>query len=307
MNITLKHILLSAAAATAVALAPTSAFAQDQFAEKVKDEAPEEDTTSLAVSLGGLINGGNTRSWTVNAGFNFHMVRGAHAFGADGQFAYGRASLIEDLGDDTFARRDWDDTTRNAVLGARYDLFLTDMDALFLAGRWRWDTFAGLDTRLQGQIGYLRNLYKVENHRLWGEIGYDLTYDNLAPDPFIDPALSEADRMSLGCADPQTAMPTCYNDEAIVHAARVYLGYNNQLYENIQFSFGTEVLLNLEQPEDVRVNVDVALNASIAKRLQVETKYRLLFDNVPVPNAPGLGERSKADHQFTVSLIYNFI
>ena len=305
------HILRSLVAsllASTLFWVGTEASAQEhQFSEKATDEAPDEDKVAFAVAAGGLFSGGNTRSWTLNVGSSFSWISGPHAFGAAGSFAYGRASLIEQLPDGTFARRPWDDTTRNALLGLRYDYFLTKMDAVFVAAKWRWDTFAGLDTRLQGQIGYLRNLFKTDKQRFWLEIGYDITYDNYDPDPFLNNALSEMDMMTFMCADPNAADPHCYDDEDVVHAARIYVGYTNDLYENIQFAWGTEVLLNLENFEDVRVNLDLALRASLVERLQVEMKYRMLFDNVPVPPAPGLGPRAKADHQFSINLVYNIL
>jgi aspartate carbamoyltransferase catalytic subunit len=59
------------------------------------------------------------------------------------------------------------DTARNLNSRARYDFFLTRMDALFLAAVHRWDTFAGLNARVQGQTGYLRNVFRKKGHRLW--------------------------------------------------------------------------------------------------------------------------------------------
>src|SRR6185312_15987407 len=102
-----------------------------------------------------------------------------HALDLSMDFAYGRArpSVAQPMVD----------VARNLRSRGRYALFLSTMDALFLSGIYRWDTFAGLDARLQGQVGYMRNLYVEEKLRLWGELGYDLTYENYDPDPLPDP------------------------------------------------------------------------------------------------------------------------
>lgn len=123
-------------------------------------EAPSEDVTSWALSAGAVVSTGNTRSWTANAGTNFRLVRGSHSFGAEWAFNYGRANLPTDAPDAGYV-----DTVRNSNTKLRYDFFLTEMDALFVSVAHRWDTFAGLDTRLQLQAGYLRNFFKEENHR----------------------------------------------------------------------------------------------------------------------------------------------
>ena len=71
-----------------------------------------------------------------------------------------------------------EETVKNLNAKLRYDYYLTLMDALFVAIVLRWDEFAGLDLRVQGQLGYLRNFLRKDGHRFWGEVGYDLTVDN---------------------------------------------------------------------------------------------------------------------------------
>ncbi|MBX3246292.1 MAG: DUF481 domain-containing protein [Myxococcales bacterium] len=258
------------------------AFAQDpppptQLTERANVEAPSEDVTNFAVSAGANVATGNTRSWNLAAGTAFRLVRGRHATAFDWAFNYGRAAPA---GDTTTPLVD---TVRNSNTKLRYDFYLTRMDALFVAAAHRWDTFAGLDTRLQLQAGYLRNFVREENHRAWGEIGYDMTYDNFTEI-----------QMSTG------------EDTQIVHAARIYLGYENNLNEYVKFLTGVETLLNFQQIEDLRINFDAALRSTIAGRLQVELKFKLLFDNVPAERADGTSFE-KLDTLTTVSLIYTFL
>ena len=162
----------------------TSAQAQPtdapRHAETAAAEAFQKDVTTFNASLGGSLNTGNTEAMLVNLGTAFALVRGHHGLGLSMDFAYGRANMPSDNVDALI------DTARNLRSRGRYDLFLTELDALFVSGVYRWDTFAGLDARLSGQVGYLRNLVKQDEVRLWGELGYDLTYDNFDPDPLRD-------------------------------------------------------------------------------------------------------------------------
>ncbi len=263
------------------ASASAQTLVADDDRERATTEAPEKDELNWAASAGGVISTGNTESWQLTAGSTFRSVFGSHGIGAEAAFNYGQANLEDDMG----VRDGFDETAKNFNGRLRYDYFLTPNDALFIAGVYRWDPFAGLDARVQVQAGYLRNLYAVENHRLWGEAGYDITYDNFDPDPLLD----END-------------PTIILDgTAVVHAARLYLGYDNQLNEAVQFLAGLEALVNVEDAEDTRLNGDAALRSSVADNLKLEVKFRLQFDNVPVPGAENL------DTTTTVSVIYTLI
>jgi len=275
MNTT--HWLAMTFAALCAAMAPSAALAQ-AHSEAVAEEAPSEDETTWALSAGGLLNTGNTESWQATAGTNLHLVRGSHAFTLESAFNYGRANVAGDA-------RGYVDTSRNLNARARYDYFFTENDAAFVALGYRWDTFAGLDARVQAQVGYLRNLVKNDAHRFWGELGYDLTFDNLDPDPLPDPA-------TPGAFLPGTAT---------THSARLFLGYTATLNEHVQVALGLESLLNVQDPQDLRLNGDAALRASIAGNLQLETKFTMHFDNQPVPGKETL------DTTTQLSLIYSLL
>ncbi len=287
--------LLGAGFAHAQPAAPT------QLTERAA-EAPSGDVTSWALSAGAVVSTGNTRSWTANAGTNLRIVRGSHAFGAEWAFNYGRANLPGDDPDAGYV-----DTARNSNTKIRYDFFFTEMDALFVSVVHRWDTFAGLDTRLQLQAGYLRNFFKEANHRAWGEVGYDMTYDDFDPENVQDPDLATDPDCDDGLPASERRANGCFLDGTqLVHAARVYLGYENALNENVRFLTGVETLLNLQELEDLRLNFDAALRSTIAGSLQVELKLKLLFDNVPAVRANGTSFE-KLDTTTTISLIYSLI
>jgi putative salt-induced outer membrane protein YdiY len=265
-------LILTAAAPAAAQPAPP-----EQHVEDVAAETPVEHVTKWDVSLGGILQTGNTESYSVQGASLFELVRGRHGFTAEAQGSYGAAQVDE-------ATPEYEDTTRTVRLRLRYDFFLTDLDAIFLAGLFRHDPFAGLDYRLQGQVGYARYIFREENHRLWGELGYDLTYDNYDPDPLIDP-----DTMMM------------LDGTAVVHSARIFTGYENAKDENLQFRTGVEVLINLERASDVRVSWDTSLRSKLVGRLQVELKFLLQLDTEPVPG------NERLDTTTQLNLLYNLI
>ena len=250
-----------------------------QHTEAPAAELFQEDVTSLKASLGGAFNTGNTEAWQLNTGSAFDLVRGRHGLGLTMDFAYGRANIADD-GTEAMI-----DTVRNLRARARYDFFFTPMDALFVAAVYRWDTFAGLDTRAQGQVGYLRYFYKAEKHKFWGELGYDLTYDNYDPDPLVDPE------------DPAIILP----GDDVVHSVRVFLGYSNELNEQVTFNTGAAGLINVEDTDDFRLSWTNALRSSIGAGFQVELKFNLDLDTQPVPGA------KKVDTTTIVSLLYTLL
>ena len=276
-----------------------SAAAQPETAEQfaVAHEDKPDEVLSLAISAGGVLAHGNTRSWTANAGTKLRLVRDRHGLSLDWTFAYGRADLTPN--DDAVG---YEDTVRNSNARLRYDFFFTEHNAVFAAVAHRWDTFAGLDTRLQGQIGYLRTFVSGGKHRLWGEIGYDVTWDNFDPEAIQDPATEGdvlCDPMQGAPADVAARPEICqYPDTQVVHAARAYVGYENSLNEAVQVNAGLEALLNLQEPKDLRLNFDAGITSSLYDALSLELKLKVLFDNVPVP------DKQKTDLLVTLNLVY---
>jgi putative salt-induced outer membrane protein YdiY len=246
--------------------------------EEVKVELFQEDVTTLTANLGAAFNTGNTEAWQLNTGSDFVLVRDRHGLGISMAFAYGRANVKDDMTDALV------DTVRNLKTRARYDFFLTPMDALFLAGVYRWDIFAGLDTRASGQVGYMRNFFKQEKTRFWGELGYDLTYDNYDPDPLID-------------ADTMAVLP----GDDVIHSGRLFIGYDNQINEAVMFLTGLEGLLNVEDTDDLRIAWDNALRSAIGAGFQVELKFSLGVDTLPVPGTKNV------DTTTLVTLLYTLL
>lgn len=276
--IALGVLLLALVCATTTHAQPTDA----PHSGKVSLDEFQKEATSFSTSFGGALSSGNTQSMQATVGSAFGMIRDRHALDLSMDFAYGRArpKVSEPMVD----------TARNLRSRGRYALFLSTMDALFVAGMYRWDTFAGLDARLQGQVGYMRNLYTADKLRLWGELGYDLTYENYDPDPLPDPA--NASRFIKGYK--------------YLHSARLFLGYDNQINPMMVVLMGVEGLLNVEEPSDSRVNVDLALRSVVIDRLQLEFKAIVQIDTKPAPRPAGQ-ELYKYDGILKLNLIYTLI
>jgi putative salt-induced outer membrane protein YdiY len=257
---------------------------------KAVDKAPKENTTTLSALLGGTLNTGNTEAWSTNVGADFLMVRMPSQLAASVAFAFGRANPPTDNEDK------YQTTVKNLRSRLRYDHFLTRMDALFAGTAFRWDPFAGIDARVQGEVGYARYFLKTDVHRFWAEAGYDLTFDDYHPLPNPDFMLDD----DGDPVDPSVPEFTPDTTE-VTHSARVFVGYDNRLNEAVTYLGGIEVLMNVEQPRDTRVNMDNALRSKIGGNFSLELKLSFQFDNVPVPGA------EKLDTQTLGSLIYNLI
>lgn len=276
-----RRAALMAAAAFFVLAPLHTAWAQPEESEKHAEklegtEHESDDVTSWEASLGGTHQSGNTQTIQVNAGSYFELFREPHGFLAEANFVYGQA-VVDEEGDN------FEKTAENLRGRLRYDFFLSRMDALFAAVSVRRDPFAGLDVRLQATAGYLRNFFKAENHRFWGEIGYDMTYDNFHPDPLVDD------------------MGNILAGDQIVHSGRGFLGYNNELTRAATFRTGLEVLVNVETPGDVRINWENALRSQIVDQLQLEVKLTMLADTQPVPGAESV------DTITSLNLVYSLL
>ena len=62
--------------------------------------------------------------------------------------------------------------------------------------------------------------------------------------------------------------------------ARLYAGYENQLYEGVSFVSGVEYIQNLHDTVSrYRLNVDVGLKAKVSDKLAVVTAYSMRYEN----------------------------
>jgi putative salt-induced outer membrane protein YdiY len=266
---------LAASRASAQTPPPAAAVAQATLAPLA-----DPDKTNWTIGLGGTLNTGNTRTFAFSTNSHLQLKRHAHQLTADITGIYGLAAVRDAT---TNAFSSWNPNAGNVFGQLRYDFFMTPDDALVAAVQVRHDRFAGLELRFQGQLGYLRNFVNEENHRLWAEAGYDLTYDSF----FYEPAAA-------------TAVPPPMANQ-VVHSARVFLGYDNHLNEAVTFLTGVEALFDFEDASNVRLNVISELRSKIGSNFQVSLQHTLRFDGVPPEG------KTTLDNTLVVNLVYALV
>lgn len=266
---------------TAPAIAPstkgaTDVATTDTFAAATKaDEKSAKDATEASLSAGGLFTSGNARTIALTAGGKLRLRRTAHQLGLGFFGNYARAGKKDEPVTDTVA---------NLQGLARYDYFFADNFAFFLQGTGRHDKFQGLDFRLTVDPGVAAYLIDTKKQRAWLESGLQLQYDMRNPE-------------SLATAAAGGVAP---DQRAAFFNARFYLGYENQLYDNVSFVSGIEYIQNLhETVSRYRLNFDVGLKAKVSDKLAVATTYTMRFENQPLPGV------EKADSIASVNLVYN--
>lgn len=298
----------SAALASLVfVLVPALAAAQPatpaQFTEAVTaPPAPDADDTVWQVTLGGTLNMGNSRSLQLSATNHFQIRRDVHQFTFDLTFMYGIASL-RDATTQQFG--DWNANAQNLNGRIRYDVFLDADDALFGVVVGRNDPFAGLDFRFQGQLGYMRNLFTEHEaqHRLWFEIGADVTYDDRYPNPLCAAPPAGVTITPATCAGSDMRSYLLPGDE-LQPSARLYVGYDNHMNAEWTYRTGVEGLIDLRGDphwRNVRLNWTNNLTLTVADHLGVTLTFNLLFDGEPVPG------REEVDTQTILGLTYTLL
>jgi hypothetical protein len=257
----------------------------------------------INIGAGGTLSSGNTQSIAANAGGQLAYRKSRHQIGLE---VLGTVGFADDPSDQ---KTDYERNSGGVIGRGRYDLFLSANDALFLAVQPRRDVNAGLNLRLQNQAGYLRNLYTTgDDHRLWTEAGYDLTYDNFSRlttttvtdiTGDVDPDDTMDEDGVMGTVTRTTSRDVKPAPE-IVHSARLFFGYVNRLNAVATASLGVETLLEPRDLHNVRVNALADLTSSLTARFKLGIQFRALFDNVPVAG------KEKLDTITALQLIYNY-
>ena len=92
--------------------------------------------------------------------------------------------------------------------------------------------------------------------------------------------------------------PVLLEKMAIVHSARLFVGYERKLNDMVKFTAGLEYLQSLPETEFFRINGDMSLSAKVSKRLAVALVWLERYENTPLP-----GKRS-LDTTMSASLVY---
>lgn len=247
------------------------------FEGVVRPEDEAKDTTELELSAGGVTAIGNTRSVAITNAGKFRLRRGDNQLSMQTAANYAKAAASRDEGMET--------TVGNVQGRIRYDRFLTENLAAFLATSLRHDTFQGLDVRLNIDPGFAFYFIDEKLHQFWTELGYDLQYDVRTQD-----AIAAARADGIVVDKTQTR-----------HNGRAFVGYQNSINPNVSLTTGFEYLQAVPETENFRLNWDVSLSSNVGGAFSVATSFTLKYDNNPLP------EVQNTDAVTAVSLVYKLL
>lgn len=255
-----------------------------QKAAEDKEEERKKKVTELAFNLGGLLTAGNSRSAAVTAGVKSRLRRGDSQLSLAIAANYARSGKV---GTESTT------TVENLQGMARYDYFVLKPLAIFAQVTARRDRFQGLDLRLNADLGAAYFFIQEEKERLWGELGYDFQYDVRRDDAYLN-ANGTPKKDSKGNDLEKTK---------VVHNARLFLGFDDKLYEGVQFLASAEYLqdvLDFKTPT-ARLILDTAVKANIGKSFAVATGVTVRYEANPLPGV------EHTDVITGISLVYNLL
>jgi putative salt-induced outer membrane protein len=146
-----------------------------------------------------------------------------------------------------------DETAEAEYLNGKYDYFHTPRTySLYFLGVER-DKFAGFDYRVTGRVGIGHQVVKSERNTFDVEGGLDYVYEKQEDDTENFPA------------------------------ARLYGKYTHKFAERISFLQDLEVLENLKDTQDCRVNTLTSLEVGLNSYLSFKTALTVKYDHQPVP------------------------
>jgi putative salt-induced outer membrane protein YdiY len=247
------------------------------FAGAAEAEAEAKDATELKVSAGGLQTTGNTRSLAATSSGQFRLRRELNQLSAIAAANYARSAPDASQATAT--------TVENFQGKVRYDRFVLEELAVFIATTGRRDRFQGLDLRLNVDPGVAYYFVDEKLHRFWAELGYDFQYDVRNDDNINAAALQgiQVDKTN------------------VQHSARSFIGYSNSLTEAVTLDTGLEYLQGIPETERWRLNWDAGVTSKIGGNFSLATTFSLKYDHHPLPAV------EKLDTVTALSLVYQLL
>lgn len=241
---------------------------------------PSSDETNAALSAGGLITTGNSKTTALTLNGQFDARRGDNAF---------LVGVLGNYGESTVAPNPSKATAQNIQGKLRYDRYFLDNLAGFLLVTGRHDKFQGLAFRLNLDPGLKVVIAKDEVQSFWAEGGYDFQFD-ARNDAGINPVDSAGN--PLPKLDPTR----------IDHSGRAFVGYRRNFNNAVTFSTGIELLQSFVKTDivdyDTRLNFDANVAAKLDWGFSLGLGFSARYDRKPI------GDREQLDTSTTVSLIY---
>lgn len=207
--------------------------------------------------LGIIVTGGNTELEVYNAKTKNTYVKDTNTFTLGGHYMYGTSFNVNNS-------RNWD-------VNAKYEHALNPKVGVFVGTVYEGDDFAGIDNRINGDLGGSYKFYKSEKGMAYAEAGYRYRREeNLA-----GTVLSQSQ-------------------------GRVYLEGKRTPSKDITLKFWTEYLPNFTESEDWQINFEPSFSYNFHSNLALKWGYLGRYDNLPVPG------NKKFDFTYITSLIAKF-
>jgi putative salt-induced outer membrane protein len=153
-----------------------------------------------------------------------------------------------------YGRTDGSTTTSQWRTGVRGDVAVSSGISLFALGGFDRNRFAGIERRFEEGVGVAFKLVRTEHTKVELEAGLSLTQQRSTLD--LSNNFSAARSAALF---QYTFRPSAYLLQTV------------------------EVLPNLEETEDLRINPETALVAPLSRRLAIKISYVLRYDKLPEP------------------------
>jgi len=227
--------------------------------KKPEDPAAAKDATEAKIQAGGLSAAGNSRSLALTSVANLRVRRSLNEVSVAAAANFGRSAAAPNEKMKT--------SVENYQGKLRYDRFVSERFALFVAQSGRKDRFQGLDLRLNLDPGVAYYLLDEPKHQLWAELGYDLQFDIIRDESIVDAFLANGEII---------------NKTNTRHSARVFAGYRNTLSETLAFTTGVEYLQGIPETKFWRLNWDAGINTSISTAFSLATTFSLKYDHQPL-------------------------
>jgi putative salt-induced outer membrane protein len=221
-----------------------------------QDAAPAS-TTSLTGDLGYVATSGNTEVTTMSIGEKLTHGRGRLTLEQSFSLVYGeqQGTVI----------------TNNLRTGIRGDYRIVGTFALFAAGVFDRNVFAGIERRFAEQVGVQVRTIGSATDTLRIEGGVSVTQET-----------------AVGGA------------QSNFTAGRAAAAWRHAFTEASYFQQNLEFLPNLSDTDDYRFNTESALVAPISARIGVKLSYVIRYDNLPEPGF------STTDRLFTTGIQLTF-
>ncbi len=260
---------------------PGSAEVAGSTFDKVKkpeEPATAKDATEAKIQAGGLSADGNSRSLALTSVANLRVRRALNEVSVAAAANFGRSAATPSEKMKT--------SVENYQGKLRYDRFVSDRFALFVAQSGRRDRFQGLDLRLNLDPGVAYYLLDEPKHQLWAELGYDLQFDIVRDETIVDAFLATG--QIIDKTDTR-------------HSARVFAGYRNTLSETLAFTTGVEYLQGIPETKFWRLGWDAGINSSISTAFSLATTFSLKYDHQPLSGI------KSTDTMTALNLVYQLL